>query len=401
MTFVITQPCIDTMDQSCVEVCPVDCIHFEEGADRMLYINPAECIDCGACQPACPVSAIFPEADVPADAQRFTIINAEWYSDPAAARALVPGGASAPQAVPSSAGAASTTSAKAANVESSSTAVASTAGPPAPRAPTAPAAHTTEVPALEEAQQGPVVVPHYNLPSRMGMITLVGVIFGVLIVFIFPGPDLLRIHGFALQPPIGPLIEWHGGIPLGVAFGGIITLFFLGGFVDSQREELGLFAAKRGRVTEAWREGATVWDRSEETRRFDQERAVQALAESRFSFPSPQYPTYRTHLNVPRATMALEFGGGGGEKVFPDILVVEYPGNYPRMVAQVETRETVSRDQAERVWKQLESGEAPLYIYVPTGCGALAKDYARAAGIKHAQIRTWRRQPNGVIVQEI
>ncbi len=89
MTFVITQPCIDTMDQSCVEVCPVDCIHYEEGADRMLFINPLECIDCGACQPACPVSAIFPEADVPADQTFFTAINSEWYEDAAAARAKV------------------------------------------------------------------------------------------------------------------------------------------------------------------------------------------------------------------------------------------------------------------------------------------------------------------------
>ena len=54
MTFVITQPCIDEMDQSCVDVCPVDCIHFEEGADRMLYIDPVECIDCGACVDPCP-----------------------------------------------------------------------------------------------------------------------------------------------------------------------------------------------------------------------------------------------------------------------------------------------------------------------------------------------------------
>src|SRR5919201_1525744 len=60
--YVITSPCIGTQDQSCVEVCPVDCIHFEEGVDRMLYINPLESIDCGACQPACPVNAIFPQA---------------------------------------------------------------------------------------------------------------------------------------------------------------------------------------------------------------------------------------------------------------------------------------------------------------------------------------------------
>ena len=93
MTFVITQPCIDTMDKACVEVCPVDCIHFEEGSDKMLFIDPAECIDCGACQPACPVSAIFPEDDVPGDQASFININSLWYSDPAAARAQVGGGA--------------------------------------------------------------------------------------------------------------------------------------------------------------------------------------------------------------------------------------------------------------------------------------------------------------------
>ena len=62
MTYVIAEPCIDVMDKSCVEVCPVDCIH-ESG--RMLVIDPDECIDCGACEPECPVEAIFPDTDVP------------------------------------------------------------------------------------------------------------------------------------------------------------------------------------------------------------------------------------------------------------------------------------------------------------------------------------------------
>ncbi|MSP22737.1 MAG: 4Fe-4S dicluster domain-containing protein [Dehalococcoidia bacterium] len=90
MTYVITQPCIDTLDQSCVDVCPVDCIHFEEGTDRMEYIDPDECIDCGACEPACPVSAIFAEDDVPEDQEIFKEINTLWYTDKAAARAKVP-----------------------------------------------------------------------------------------------------------------------------------------------------------------------------------------------------------------------------------------------------------------------------------------------------------------------
>ena len=62
VTYVIAEPCVDVMDRSCVEVCPVDCIH-ESG--RMLVIDPEECIDCGACEPECPVEAIFPEDAVP------------------------------------------------------------------------------------------------------------------------------------------------------------------------------------------------------------------------------------------------------------------------------------------------------------------------------------------------
>ena len=62
MAYVICDPCAGAKDKACVEVCPMDCIH--EGA-RMLYIHPQECIDCGACAPACPVGAIFLESEVP------------------------------------------------------------------------------------------------------------------------------------------------------------------------------------------------------------------------------------------------------------------------------------------------------------------------------------------------
>jgi len=89
MTYVITSTCIDVKDQSCVEVCPVDCIHFDESVDKMLYIDPDECIDCGACEPACPVSAIFAESDVPESEVAFVRINALWFEDPHAARVAV------------------------------------------------------------------------------------------------------------------------------------------------------------------------------------------------------------------------------------------------------------------------------------------------------------------------
>jgi NAD-dependent dihydropyrimidine dehydrogenase PreA subunit len=74
MPFVITDPCINTKDTACVDVCPVDCIHprkdepeFETAT--MLYIHPEECIDCGACVPACPVAAIYDSADATPQSQ--------------------------------------------------------------------------------------------------------------------------------------------------------------------------------------------------------------------------------------------------------------------------------------------------------------------------------------------
>ena len=79
MAYVIAEPCIDVLDQSCVAVCPVDCIHFEEGVDRKLYIDPNECIDCGACEPECPVNAIFPEDDVPEEWKDYIRINKEFF----------------------------------------------------------------------------------------------------------------------------------------------------------------------------------------------------------------------------------------------------------------------------------------------------------------------------------
>jgi NAD-dependent dihydropyrimidine dehydrogenase PreA subunit len=89
MTYIIAEPCVDVMDQACVDVCPVDCIHFDEGTDRMLYIDPDECIDCGACEPECPVEAIFVEEDVPDEWKGYTEVNYQWFNDKDGARAKV------------------------------------------------------------------------------------------------------------------------------------------------------------------------------------------------------------------------------------------------------------------------------------------------------------------------
>ncbi|PWA13036.1 4Fe-4S ferredoxin [Pueribacillus theae] len=76
MAYVITSPCMEEKARECVEVCPVDCIH--EGED-MFYINPDDCIDCGACLSACPVEAIYYEDEVPEEESKFIELNMRFF----------------------------------------------------------------------------------------------------------------------------------------------------------------------------------------------------------------------------------------------------------------------------------------------------------------------------------
>jgi NAD-dependent dihydropyrimidine dehydrogenase PreA subunit len=85
MAYVIAEPCIGTKDTACVDVCPVDCIHPRKGEPgfaeaEQLYISPIECIDCGACVPVCPVTAIFVLEDLPEKWAHFTQKNADYYA---------------------------------------------------------------------------------------------------------------------------------------------------------------------------------------------------------------------------------------------------------------------------------------------------------------------------------
>ena len=74
MTFVVTSNCKGCRFTDCVAVCPVECFH---GDDEMLYIDPDECIDCGACVPECPVEAIFDETELPDDQAEWKQTNAD------------------------------------------------------------------------------------------------------------------------------------------------------------------------------------------------------------------------------------------------------------------------------------------------------------------------------------
>ena len=77
MTYVIGSACVDIMDKSCVQECPADCIY--EG-DRSMYINPNECVDCGACSIACRVDAIYYETDLPDEEAEFLGDNAAFFA---------------------------------------------------------------------------------------------------------------------------------------------------------------------------------------------------------------------------------------------------------------------------------------------------------------------------------
>jgi len=424
VTFIITQPCIDEQDQSCVEVCPVDCIQFEDGLDKMLYIDPVECIDCGACVPVCPVDAIFPDNEVPDDQSHFTEINELWFQDPAAARAKVEGGAGAAPAEAPAAPAEAPAAPAEAPVSSAGSSAEAPAAPaddttadaaPAAEAtddtataestdndadakptddsadtesePVAEPAHQTQIEALV-SQQGGIIVPQYSQPSSVALIA--SIVLATSFVAIWMGPDPYFDSFRGLRGPSKP--GMIAIVPL------LLSLFVL---IRSQTGELGRFAASRPRATGQWRDITSDWRRSEETRRHELVRAVQEIARTRFAYPNDDNPAFHTHVNLPEPTMAVEFGGAGKDQAFPDILVVEYPGNYPVMVAQVETRETLTREQAERVWKRLEMKEAPLDIYIPAGLAAQAKDYARAAGLKHVRFRTWTHSPNGISVREV
>jgi ferredoxin len=83
VAFVITNDCVK--DELCIQACPVDCIHprgdeSDFAAATQMYVNPGECIDCGACIPVCPSNSIFPLDEVPADRQEYVAINEAHFA---------------------------------------------------------------------------------------------------------------------------------------------------------------------------------------------------------------------------------------------------------------------------------------------------------------------------------
>lgn len=116
-------------------------------------------------------------------------------------------------------------------------------------------------------------------------------------------------------------------------------------------------------------------------------KAVADIAKERFAFPTERYPHFKTYVNVPARTMGVEMPDG--RVAYPDIVVVQHPENYTKILGQVETNESVREGVAVHEW--LPYAElAPLYLYVPVGKGDEALRLCREFGVPVVGIRTWR-----------
>ena len=153
-----------------------------------------------------------------------------------------------------------------------------------------------------------------------------------------------------------------------------------------------------------WENIDALLTRAERTKEETLTTAVREIADARFQFPSEEFPAYRTYVNVPEVTMAVQIGEGG-EEVVPSIVVVErLKTGESRLVitAQVCGREQVNEAEARRVWVRCTAiPNQAFYLYVPVGLGAQAKKICRRLGIRPEGFRTWRTTPRGFEINDI
>ncbi len=117
---------------------------------------------------------------------------------------------------------------------------------------------------------------------------------------------------------------------------------------------------------------------------------VAEIAQTRFPYPNEDHPELETLLNDPEPSMSV--GEWEGEPLYPDIVVVRRPGQWLQFVAQVETADTMTDEQAEKKWLPF-SKMGELLLYVPAGQVQQAKRLCRKHGIRYKGIRTWRYRP--------
>jgi hypothetical protein len=151
-----------------------------------------------------------------------------------------------------------------------------------------------------------------------------------------------------------------------------------------------------------WENVDVLLKRTERTKNDTLIKAAREIADGRFQFPTQEFPSYRTHLNVPDTTMAVQVGD---EEIDPSIVVVERLNTGDTrlvMTAEVCLREQVNDGDAKRVWARIASiPNQAFYLYVPVGYGSEAKAICRRLGIRPEGFRTYRSTPRGFEINEI
>ncbi len=124
-----------------------------------------------------------------------------------------------------------------------------------------------------------------------------------------------------------------------------------------------------------------------EARDLIHQRALRDIVRLRFGFPTEKYRDFKTYTNHPQRSMGVQMADSA--VAYPDIVVVQHPENNTKIVAEVETNETIREAVARFEWLPY-SELAPLYLYVPVGKGDEALNLCRRLGVQVVGVRTWR-----------
>jgi hypothetical protein len=151
-----------------------------------------------------------------------------------------------------------------------------------------------------------------------------------------------------------------------------------------------------------WEDVETLLNRSQRTQDEKLDMAVREIAAQRFEFPTEEFPSYRTYVNVPEITMGVQ---SGNDEVAPHIVVVERTKQGDTslvMTAHVCGREDITASEAEGTWARIARiPKQAFYLYVPVGFGKQAKQIAKAHKVKVTAFRTWRETPRGFEINDI
>ena len=145
----------------------------------------------------------------------------------------------------------------------------------------------------------------------------------------------------------------------------------------------------REHVDTRWEDPDKLMPPGGKTRENVHSRVVKDVAQQRFAFPNAEFPSLRTHVNVPEPAFAVR--AADGSELAPEIVVAEAASGSPRILAAVETVDTVTDEQAASRWLPFSRvPDTAFHLYVPSGFGAQAKRLLKKHGIKRVALRTWR-----------